>query len=951
MVSASSASCPSCGSELAATGSADALLALLAEEYTRAVRAGRSPGIDEYERRYPNLAGRIRELFPTLMLLEDLAGAAGPENAVTAAGTTTSASSQSPPMARFITGTIIAQRYRIVGLIGRGGMGEVYRAEDLKLGQQVALKFLPDPLALDGAALARFHHEVSVARRVSHPNVCRVFDIGEVEGHHFLSMEYIDGEDLASLLRRIGRFPADKAVQIAREICAGLAAAHENQVLHRDIKPANIMIDGRGRAHITDFGLAVRTGQGPGEAIRAGTPAYMAPEQLAGKEATVKSDVYALGLVLYEIFTGQRAFKSDSIPDLIRLRERNVLPRPSSLARGIDFAVERIILRCLEKDPEGRPSAFQVAAALPGRDPLAEALAAGETPSPEMVAASPTEKALRPVVALVCLAALVSCLFLMIPASRGMLHRLAPLETSPQSLAFEAARIAKDLGLGDPRDDSAYGLARNDEFLDYVARYDLSPSRWDQLRAGRPTAIYFWYRRSPSPIVAYSLGRISPSDPPLTIPGMANIFLDSRGRLIELQAVPSPVLEVRDPPPVPNWQALFSAAVLDMASFTRAAPSRMPPVMCDSRAAWTGVFPDRPGTPIRVEAAAYQGTPVFFKILGAWTANADATRWAPAEGRVGFQKGARSPSFFTFAFIVFMLSMCAGVPLAHRNLRLGRGDRKGAFRLALYIFITQMLSWALHGSHVAMMEAQFDRFYAAVAWALFYAGQLWIIYIALEPYVRRNWPYRIISWSRVLAGNRLDPLIGRDVLIGALAGTATTLMVTLTYLFARYLGIRPDIPPSVGLESLLGIHGVFGLLLAMQREVIGDSMFIMVVLLLMSSILRKEWLTFGAAWLVFAGGTGMLVGAHYSIDWILVGIGVAAYILVLARFGLLAAIVFQFYNFLLLNFPLPADLSAANTGGTVAVLFLALALAYYGFRTSLAGQRIFRAGLLTGLHL
>ena len=162
-------------------------------------------------------------------------------------------------------------------------MGEVYRADDLKLGQPVALKFLPGDVDRDPARLTQLHTEVRMARQVSHPNVCRVYDIDEVEGHTFLSMEYVDGEDLASLLRRIGRFPQDRALEIARQICAGLAAAHERGVVHRDLKPANVMIDGSGKVRITDFGLAGVSG----ETIRAGTPAYMAPEQLAGGEVTV----------------------------------------------------------------------------------------------------------------------------------------------------------------------------------------------------------------------------------------------------------------------------------------------------------------------------------------------------------------------------------------------------------------------------------------------------------------------------------------------------------------------------------------------------------------------------------------------------------------------------------------------------------------------------------------
>jgi serine/threonine protein kinase len=166
-------------------------------------------------------------------------------------------SSRPPRSGGFSPGTVLVERYRIVALLGRGGMGEVYRAEDLKLGNVVALKFLPASLQNDAAALAGFHAEVRNARQVSHPNVCRVYDIGEVNGQHFLTMEYIDGEDLASLLRRIGRLPADKALETAHQICAGLAAAHDCGLLHRDLKPANIMLDGRGRVRITDFGLAL----------------------------------------------------------------------------------------------------------------------------------------------------------------------------------------------------------------------------------------------------------------------------------------------------------------------------------------------------------------------------------------------------------------------------------------------------------------------------------------------------------------------------------------------------------------------------------------------------------------------------------------------------------------------------------------------------------------------
>jgi serine/threonine-protein kinase len=294
-------------------------------------------------------------------------------------------------------------------MLGKGGMGEVYRADDLSLEQPVALKFLPEAVAHNPEALARFRNEVRIARQVSHPNVCRMYDLAEADGCCFLSMEYVDGEDLGSLLRRIGRLPSDKALEIARKLCAGLAAAHEKGVLHRDLKPANVMLDGRGQVLLTDFGLAGLAGQIEGAEVRNGTPAYMAPEQLSGQEVTARSDIYSLGMVLYEIFTGKLPFESNTLAGLMRAQRESQPASPSTLVRDLDPMVERVILRCLQPKPASRPaSALAVAAALPGGDPLAEALAAGETPSPEMVAAAGEGEGLSPAVAVSLLLAVLA---------------------------------------------------------------------------------------------------------------------------------------------------------------------------------------------------------------------------------------------------------------------------------------------------------------------------------------------------------------------------------------------------------------------------------------------------------------------------------------------------------------------------------------------------------------
>ncbi|MHC5064046.1 MAG: serine/threonine-protein kinase, partial [Planctomycetota bacterium] len=284
-------------------------------------------------------------------------------------------------------GDLIAGRYRILALLGRGGMGEVYLAEDLTLGQQVALKFLSGHIAARPGGMERFLDEVRVARRVGHPNVARVHDVGEADGRHFLSMEYVSGEDLSQLLKRIGRLPREKAQEIARQLCAGLDAIHSMGILHRDLKPANVMLDGEGNVRITDFGLAASAQKSEAEEDLVGTPAYMAPEQLEGQAADERSEIFSLGLLLYELFTGRRAFKGGSFLELKDEYAGQPPSSPSSVISDFDPEIEDAILACLRKNPQDRPPSVRaVALSLPGGDPLAAAVAAGKTPAPEIVA-------------------------------------------------------------------------------------------------------------------------------------------------------------------------------------------------------------------------------------------------------------------------------------------------------------------------------------------------------------------------------------------------------------------------------------------------------------------------------------------------------------------------------------------------------------------------------------
>jgi serine/threonine-protein kinase len=446
---------------------------------------------------------------------------------------------------RFLPGRLVASRYRIIALLGKGGMGEVYRADDLTLGQAVALKFLPDEAAGDEGLLERFRNEVRIARRVSHPNVCRVYDVGDVDGQTFFTMEYVDGEDLASLLRRIGRLPPDKALDIARQLCAGLAAAHTKGVLHRDLKPANIMLDGRGQVVITDFGLAGVADDIRGNEIRSGTPAYMAPEQLSGKEVTTSSDIYALGLVLYEVFTGKRAF-AESPAKVLHGHGDRTPSRPSSVVKDLDPIVEKVILRCLETEPSSRPAtALSVAAALPGGDPLAAALAAGETPSPQLVAASGETAGLRPRVAVACLAAVLLGLALVVFLSihYSGLEKMG-LELTPEILTQKSREIIARLGYEGRPTDSAFDLEYDGDFQDYIEKND-KPPHWDAVIAARPSLLQYWYRQSPDPLVASDFrdqqltpGIVTRTDPPTVRSGMIHLELDPQGRLTYFQAIP-----------------------------------------------------------------------------------------------------------------------------------------------------------------------------------------------------------------------------------------------------------------------------------------------------------------------------------------------------------------------------------------------------------------------------
>jgi serine/threonine-protein kinase len=831
---------------------------------------------------------------------------------------------------RFPPGTLIASRYRVIARLGKGGMGEVFRADDLILGQPVALKFLPEAAASNPGLLARFYDEVRIARQVTHPNVCRVHDIGELQGQPYLSMAYIDGEDLGVLLRRIGHLPADKATEFSRKLCAGLAAAHAQGVLHRDLKPGNIMIDSQGQVLITDFGLAGIAEELHGAEVRNGTPAYMAPEQLSGEEVSARSDIYALGLVMYEMFTGRAPFEANSAAEMLRMRQHSRATNPSTLVQNIDPAVERAILRCLDPDPKMRPqTALAVAAALPGGDPLAAALAAGETPSPEVVAAAGTNEGLRPMIAIAALAgiiALVAVLLVFTPRLREM--NKIPLENPPEALAAKARDIIRKLGYIEKPADSAYGFTATG-YSDYLGKKLHGMAEWNNVLAHPPSLLQFWYRQSPRPLESESVntsGKVTPSDPSPQFTGEVSAELDPDGRLVSFRAIPPEFDPSGNSARSADWPTLFAAADLDFSQFQAAPPQWVPLLSADSRAAWIGAYPGHPDLPIRIEAAAWHGKPVYFQIVWPWTKAPRMT----AELVTTARRAADSARY-----LVLILIGAIGIVMARQNSKAGRGDHSGAIRFGMFAGVASLVGWLLSAHHVAATGEQ-ALLAEAIADAVLRVVLLWAIYLALEPWVRRLWPQTLITWTRVLGGRFRDPMVGRDLLFSVLFGVAYCALI----IAVESLDSEPS--GDFRLSNLLGGRAIAVAILqhVFSGLLSGPEFFLMMFLLRV--ILRKQWLAaiaFVLIWTVVqlpqnSGGSVLVRAAFFMLIYGLL-------VTILLRCGLFALVVTVFLIDWINQTLLTTDFSAWYGLSSLVVVIVLGSMTAYGFWTSLGSRKLF----------
>jgi serine/threonine-protein kinase len=509
-----------------------------------------------------------------------------------------------------------------------------------------------------------------------------------------------------------------------------------------------------------------------------------------------------------------------------------------------------------------------------------------------------------------------------------------PIDKAPEVLAERAGNVITKLGYTNPPADRAFGFEFDFGYAAH-AEADSDPNRWKRITAGQPLTYYFWYRQSPRVLEPAAGTNVKPSDPPGDVSGMTSVILDPRGRLVEFSRVPPQRETGKEPEPI-DWTQLFGEAGLDLAKFSSTESQWSPPNYADERVAWQGMYADHPDIPIRIEAAAYRSQPVYFRVVAPWDKpvrqEETQTTWRQMAGVL-------------ILMSVMVTVVGAAVLLTRRNLRLGRGDREGAFKLALFMFLVMVLGLLIGADHVPTPLGEILILYQIVSYALFIAVMLWLLYVALEPYVRRHWPQLLISWTRLLAGEFRDPMVGRDVLAGGLLGVGHTAAIHFSILLGQMLddsagpGQAVDASPLTSFSSLIeDFFTGFGV-------AVFAGLAPLFFLLLLYLFLRNRWTAAVVMWALVA--TVQIL--FFATSWIVAPINllIATFVVVgVFRFGLLTAIVSHFVFNLTFFFPLTTDLSIWYANRSIFALVVLAALASYAAYISLGGQRIFHNRLL-----
>ncbi|MGB2603123.1 MAG: hypothetical protein WBC78_05985, partial [Candidatus Sulfotelmatobacter sp.] len=503
------------------------------------------------------------------------------------------------------------------------------------------------------------------------------------------------------------------------------------------------------------------------------------------------------------------------------------------------------------------------------------------------------------------------------------------LELTPEVLRQKAREIIAQLGYPERPADSAFDLRYDGDFQDYVEKNDKPRPNWDAVLGARPSLLAYWYRQSPDDMVAQGFrdqllnpGIVTESDPPTTLSGMINVELDPQGRLTYFQAIP-PQKDSSSAQPEPfDWNVFFSAAGLDLSQFKKTEPAWNSLANSDARMAWTGAWP---GTtrPLRVEAAGWQGKPVFFSLVGDWT--------KPDRMKIPESTGTKVQQAITI--VLFLALFFGAMRLARQNYRQGRGDRDGALRLAAVMFALEILLWLCRSHIVAGIDILL-LLILAVSTGLFVSGTTWMLYLALEPWVRRRWPQTIISWSRLLSGQFRDPLVGRDILFGVMLGVLWILIIQIRSIVTIHMGAVPSLGQ---IEYLAGGREALGAWLTQIPSSILGTLGFFFLLLGLKIVLRKDWLAAIAFVALYALPQG-LTSSHVAVDLLTWTLVYAIAVLIVYRFGLIPLACAIFTVNMLSNVPFTADFSAWYMSTFILTLLSVVALAGWGFYHSLGGE-------------
>ena len=733
------------------------------------------------------------------------------------------------------SGTVIGA-YRIVEQIAAGGMGEVYRAHDTKLGRDVAVKVLPPTLANDRDRLARLEREARLLAALNHPNIAHVYGLEESNGTRALVMELVEGETLAERIAR-GPVPITEALPIARQMCEALEAAHDHGIIHRDLKPANVKVRPDGTVKVLDFGLAKvvdtaapsTAGASPTQRAAAtlpglilGTAAYMSPEQASGKPVDRRTDLWAFGAVFMEMLTGRQVFGGESVSHVLAA-VLTAEPEWSTLPPATPGGIHRLLRRCLHKDRRKRLDSAAVAAleiedASGTAEPWSHSFG---TPSPAMVAATPTTGAVAPTAAWCLLTAIVGG-SVAIAQAGGTSIAPSQVPKPPEVLAERAREIlSESTELPVPSADRAFWW--------WSAEAD------DRVR--------FTYRDSSSFLIPANLFRFVLADDPAPDP--------TRMRMVTLEA--DGTLSTRSP---------------------------------TTRTVWS-----------RPTGGMARGELVYW--------------------------------------VLILSAFVASCVLARRSLRAGEGDRRGAWRLGVTVGLGSLLFAALEAHHVSSVVDELAWLLGVTGWAGLWGAFCWLAYVGFEPYGRRWWPSALISWTRVLAGRFLDPLVGRHILLGLCVGIMSTALAMVYSHFARRNA--PPFVVQIALEALRSSAAFGGGVVAAVVNAVVTSLGTLAVLVSFRLIFHRTWLAAMALTVLaipaFANGTS-------GFDIALTAILLTVNLVVLLKLGVIAHMALLVISFLMW-LPLTLDPNAWFFGQSLSVVLLIAALATYAFLAALGGRPAF----------